>query len=160
MSIKPIAEDSWPAISTIEEQAYTAISPESEEVLKSKWQASPTTCAVYTNNENKIIGYILAHPWGNRSLPKLHQKTPISGESTNLFLHDLAVAKRARGTGIANALVEDLLNKAIKFKFKKVTLIAVQGADIFWGKYGFKEVPGAQISSHYGVDAKLMKIDL
>ncbi len=160
MPIKPISENSWPEISKIEEEAYTEIPPESAPVLKSKWLASPATCSVYTDNKNEILGYLLSHPWENETPPKLYQKTAINNKSCNLFLHDLAVSRSARGKGIAHYLVEHLIKEAKRLNFKKIVLVAVQGSGDFWAKYGFKEIQGREICHSYGDSAKLMKIEL
>ena len=59
MSISLISENSWNSILKIQEEAYIDILPEDINVLKSKWISSPNTCAIYLNNDNKILAYLL-----------------------------------------------------------------------------------------------------
>nr|WP_268921101.1 hypothetical protein [Shewanella vesiculosa] len=41
MSIRPITANDWPAIMAIQAQCYVELTPESLEVMQSKWQTSP-----------------------------------------------------------------------------------------------------------------------
>jgi len=159
MSINLISENSWNSILKIQEEAYTDILPEDLNVLKSKWISSPNTCAVYLNSDNKILAYLLAHPWANEVPPKLHEKTQITN-SINLYLHDLALAQEARGKGIAKNLVTNLIDKAKSQGFAKIFLVAVQGSDMFWSKFGFIVIPNALICPSYGNYSKLMTLEL
>jgi ribosomal protein S18 acetylase RimI-like enzyme len=130
MPISVISESSWNSILKIQEEAYTEVLPEDIKVLKSKWISSPNTCAVYLNNDNEILAYLLAHPWASEIPPKLNENTPITN-SQNLYLHDLALAKEARGKGIAKNLVVNLIEGAKSQGFARILLVAVQGSDMF-----------------------------
>ena len=160
MSIVQISEKSWDGILKIQEEAYTELPPEDVSILKSKWLASPDTCFIYSNNENKILAYLLSHPWGSDSPPKLNEKAPVNYDTSNLYLHDLALSNEARGRGIAKALVENLINNAKAQGFTKILLVAVQGSSSFWGKYGFMVIDNVAICPSYGSDAKLMVLEL
>jgi len=159
MSISLISENSWNSILKIQEESYTEVLPEDINVLKSKWISSPNTCAVYFNNDNKILAYLLAHPWASEVPPKLHEKAPITN-SINLYLHALALAPEARGQGIAKNLVTNLIDKAKSQGFAKIFLVAVQGSDMFWAKFGFIVIPDALICPSYGDYSKLMTLEL
>lgn len=159
MYISLISENSWDCILKIQEEAYTDILPEDVGVLKSKWISSPNTCAVFLNNDNKVLAYLLAHPWDGEVPPKLHEKTEIKN-SSKLYLHDLALAKEARGKGIAKQLVTYLIDKAKSQGFAKIFLVAVQGSDMFWAKLGFIDIPNALICPSYGECSKLMTLPL
>ncbi len=159
MSISAITENSWDEIMKIQAEAYTDIVPEEVSILKSKWLASPATCAVYVDDENKILGYLLAHPWGNEAPPKLHEKTRAINSST-LYLHDLALANAAKGKKIAKKLVENLITYAKHQGFSKILLVSVQSSNIFWGKFGFIYTPSNMVCPSYGDDAQLMVLAL
>ena len=159
MPITQIPESSWNEIITIQEQAYTELPPEDIEILKSKWLSSPSTCSVYSNEEKKILAYLLAHPWASETPPKLHEKSPCT-HSSNLYLHDLALAQEARGKGIAKALVENLIKSASNEGFVKILLVAVQGSTGFWARFGFLEISNKEICPSYGDNAKLMMLEL
>ncbi|KZN37115.1 GNAT family N-acetyltransferase [Pseudoalteromonas luteoviolacea] len=159
MPINSISGSSWNSILKIQEEAYTDILPEEINELKSKWIASPNTCAVYLNNDNKIVAYLLSHPWGSELPPKLNEKAQIT-DSPNLYLHDLAIAQQARGKGIAKKLVTNVIAKAKSQGFTKIMLVAVQGSDTFWAKFGFTITPNALVCPSYGNNSKLMTLEL
>jgi len=160
VSIVQISEKSWDGILKIQEEAYTELPPEDVSILKSKWLASPDTCSIYSSNENKILAYLLSHPWGSDSPPKLNEEAPVNNETSNLYLHDLALSNEARGRGIARALVENLINNAKTQGFTKILLVAVQGSSSFWAKYGFMVIVNAAICPSYGKEAQLMMLKL
>ncbi|MEH6347290.1 MAG: GNAT family N-acetyltransferase [Bermanella sp.] len=159
MSISKISETSWNEIMEIQEQAYTELPPEDIDILKSKWLSSPNTCAIYENSTNKILAYLLAHPWASETPPKLYETAPIT-LGPNLYLHDLALAHEARGKGIAKILVEHLIESAKNENLVKILLVAVQGSAEFWARFGFLEIPNREICPSYGDDAKLMALEL
>jgi ribosomal protein S18 acetylase RimI-like enzyme len=160
VSIVQISEKSWDGILKIQEEAYTDLPPEDVSILKSKWLASPDTCFIYSSNENKILAYLLSHPWGSDSPPKLNEEATVDKDTSNLYLHDLALSNEARGQGIARALVENLINNAKTQGFTKIQLVAVQGSSSFWVKYGFMVIVNAAICPSYGSAARLMVLEL
>jgi len=159
MSIVVISENSWQGILQVQEEAYTDIPLEEVDVLKSKWKASPETCFVYQDSENKILGYLLAHPWNSDKPPKLFETLPDSSAGDTLYLHDLAVSSNARGLGVGRKLSNKLLEVAKLKKFSRVLLVAVQGAADYWCNFGFREVHNVSVSQRYGANAKLMKFE-
>jgi len=160
VSINPITENSWDGILTVQEEAYTELPPEDLNILKSKWLLSPNTCSIFSSNENNIQAYLLSHPWGSDSPPKLNEEAPANNSTSNLYLHDLALSNEARGRGIAKALVENLISNAKTQGFTKIQLVAVQGSSSFWAKYGFIVIVDAAICPSYGSAAKLMVLAL
>jgi len=160
MSIVQISEESWAEILRIQEETYIELPPEDANILKSKWLSSPDTCSVYTSKENKILAYLLSHPWGSDKPPKLNEEVTLNNETTNLYLHDLALSNGARGKGIAKALVENLISNAKTQGFTKILLVAVQGSSSFWAKYGFMVIDNIAICPSYGNTAKLMALEL
>ena len=160
MSITPISEAAWPGILKVQDEAYTGVAPEELDVLKSKWQASPQTCFVFQLPNNHIGGYLLAHPWDAPQPPKLFEQHTPPSSGHGLYLHDLAVSQHSRGLGIGKQLATEFLNVARALKFKRVLLVAVQGSEGFWSGLGFTEEAESQVCSSYGMQAKLMSVNL
>lgn len=131
MPIVNIVESAWNRIMEIQEEAYSELFPEEEHVLKSKWLLSPDTCFVFTDDDNKILGYLLSHPWALDTPPKLNEAAYSAGNTSNLYLHDLALSLDARGKGIAGSMVKRLLAQAKQQGFVKVLLVAVQDSSSF-----------------------------
>ena len=161
MPIQPITQTMWAEILKIQAEAYSEIEPESLEVLQSKWQQSPDCCFAYLEEkseqeEKSILGYLLAHAWHSETPPKLYQHLPEGSRGSTLFLHDLALSKRAAGRGMGSQMVKHLLDTAISCGFQKALLVSVQDSVAFWQKHGFDEVTNQQASESYGEDAKIM----
>ena len=159
MPIRLITENSWDDIVKVQEEAYTDIQTEDVNILKGKWLASPKTCAVYSNHENKIIAYLLAHPWASKVPPRLYEEAPITNSST-LYIHDLALTHAARGKNIARQLVENLIDNAKAQGFVKILLVAIQNSSGFWAKFGFIYMPSTEVCPSYGKSAQLMVLEL
>ena len=157
MSIEPIYADSWAGILKVQAEAYTDLPPEDVVVLKSKWLASPETCAVFLK-QYEVLGYVLAHPWDGDSPPELYKETIINKTGKNLYLHDLALSNHGRGQGIGKKLIDNLIQKATELNFKRILLVAVQGSGGFWAKFGFMDVSNRDISPGYGKNATLMEL--
>lgn len=159
MSIAVISEKSWQGILQVQKEAYTDIPHEEVDVLKSKWKASPETCFVYQDSDNKVLGYLLAHPWNSDEPPKLFETLPENSAGDTLYLHDLAVSSNARGIGVGRKLSNKLLEIAKLKKFRRVRLVAVQGSEDYWFNFGFREINNVSVSQSYGANAKLMSLE-
>ncbi|MBD1577129.1 GNAT family N-acetyltransferase [Vibrio sp. S11_S32] len=163
--ISEIPDQVWPQIEQIQEQAYRDDLAENIDILKIKSDVSPETCFVCMDDEEQVLGYVLAHPWESSVPPCINQDISERGElvsleeASTLYLHDLAISPDARGAGIAQALVENLLKHAQRWNIDKISLVAVQGMASFWGNYGFNSVKSNATDS-YGDDAQMMVIQL
>ena len=160
MTITKITEPCWQGILTVQAQAYSGVSPESLNVLKSKWQASADLCFVYKDMHNKVQGYLLAHSWNSQVPPKLFEILPNDSSGDVLYLHDLAISHHTQGKGIAGQLFHKLWQRAKIQPYQRILLVAVQASERYWFKHGFREVPNATVCESYGKDATLMTLDL
>jgi GNAT superfamily N-acetyltransferase len=159
MSISLITENSWDDIVKIQEESYTDVAPEDVNVLKNKWHSSPQTCAVYSDDKGRVLAYLLAHPWASETPPKLNEKISVAHSST-LFIHDLALSLEVRGKNIGKELVQNLIDNAQAQNFVEILLVAVQNSGGFWSKFGFLNIPSAEICPSYGENSQLMVLDL
>lgn len=165
MAISAISEISWREIFNIQKESYRRELLEEVDVLKTRWQASPETCFVSKGSEKEVLGYVLAYPWSLSRPPKVSEKLPVpaiggSPVADTLYLHDLAVSKDARGLGVGKQLINKILKVAKLQNFRRIMLVAVDGADSFWFNFGFREVERDFSCPSYGDDAKLMALQL
>ncbi|MDA3812097.1 MAG: GNAT family N-acetyltransferase [Spirochaetaceae bacterium] len=160
IKIRHIEKRDWSAILRIQTEAYFAIEPESENVMKSKSLASRETCFVVENEQREILAYCLSHPWEPLSAPALNTVISTSNSSGNLYIHDLAVSHAARGKGFAEKLCNQIVFKAQSLGFQRISLVSIQQSYLFWGKMGFKETPEVILSKTYGEQAKFMQLFL
>ena len=153
--IRPITEADWPAIQALQAETYYALEPESEAVLRSKQRLGPESCLVATSGDT-LLGYCLAHPWRKQTPASLyHCYSQPSGHET-LYIHDMVVSAKARGRGIARAFLRHLEQLARDKAQQEMSLVAVQGADGYWARVGFKpRAPGKSLAQ-YGEDAVYM----
>ncbi len=156
LTIRPIQEQDWPAILALQAEAYYAVEPESEAVLKSKTTLGPETCLVACRGA-QILGYCLAHPWEARQPAALYRCYPHPAGEESLYIHDVVVSPAAQGLGIARRFVEQTLNCARKNRRRQLSLVAVQGADRYWARYGFQPAAANKDLSEYGEQAVYMR---
>lgn len=157
MNIKEIEETHWNRILEIQDESYQEIEPEELEVLQGKKEASPDTCFVCLSNCGAVLGYLLAHPWSGIEPPKLFEPLPSVETNEHLYLHDMAISPQSKGQGVGRAIVLKLFEIAQKKGIKKISLVAVQGSDSFWSRFGFEKVHGVKVCSSYGKNAVLME---
>ncbi|MCE0493129.1 GNAT family N-acetyltransferase [Vibrio salinus] len=157
MPVKLVNETTWPGILKVQSEVYLQIEPESNDVLKSKWYQSPDCCFVYQEDDD-VLGYLLAHSWNKETPPELFQPLPEESDISGsiLFLHDLAISNQISGKGIGAQMVSHLLNVAVELKFEQIRLVAVQDSSLFWKKMGFTEITNKNVSPTYGDGAKMM----
>ena len=160
MNIKLIEDNNWNDILAIQAKVYHEVDLETLDVLKSKQTASPETCFVCVSEQNEALGYLLAHPWVDSEPPKLFVPLLDTVNSETLYLHDMAVNPYSKGQGIGRTMMVKLIEVAKAKGFKRINLVAVQGANSFWSLQGFREIAEANISSTYGENAVFMEMEV
>ncbi len=155
MLIRPIQEPDWAPILRLQDEAYHALDPESEVVLRSKVQLGPETCLVACQAE-RVIGYCLAHPWLANEPASLYQIYRQPKAEEGLYLHDMVVSPQAQGQGVAVRFLQHLARHARTHNFNRISLVAVQGADRYWLRHQFCPLPCTKDLSAYGPGAVYM----
>lgn len=155
-TIRPIQEDDWASILALQAEAYYALAPEDQSVLRSKQRLGPTSCLVASRG-SEIIGYCLAHPWTREQPAGLYRCYAQPAGEDCLYIHDVVVSPAAQGLGIARRFVEQTLNCARKNRRRQLSLVAVQGADRYWERYGFQPAAANKDLSEYGEQAVYMR---
>ncbi|WP_409422607.1 GNAT family N-acetyltransferase [Pseudaeromonas sp. ZJS20] len=140
--IRAIDEADWPQIMQLQRQAYHAVTPEREAVLRSKQRLGPRTCWVAIRRQ-QVVGYCLAHPWHAGPPPCLDQEYLPVSEPALLYVHDVVVAPQAQGLGVAAAFLRCASAQARAHQLPSMALVAVQGAAGFWRRHRF--APGAHV---------------
>ena len=141
MMIRKMYFKDIPESMKIQQECYGIDQIEKAEVFESILEEASLSCLVIEYNTH-ICGYLFAHMWYSLDYPpKLHtelQKMDKSDTSKYkcIFIHDLTIRPlyQKRGFGAALFLY---LEKMYNMPF---TLVAVNGAEKFWNKIGFREV--------------------
>jgi GNAT superfamily N-acetyltransferase len=154
--IRHISDDDWDGIVALEARAYAAIGlSEERTALESRVRASPTTCFAL-EVEQRLAGYLLALPYPTFAYPDLTRTEETAFRTRNLHLHDVVIAERLRGKGLAKRLLHHLIATAEAHDYEQISLVAVAGTDTFWAANGFVARNGGASTGSYGADAVYM----
>lgn len=116
---------------------------ESEAALASRFDmGGPAFCHVLCEDEaprddDVLHGYVLAHPWTQDDVPKLNEAIGRPPRFDTLFLHDMVLARAARGKGHARAILDLLKDRVAASGYRSISLVAVNGSRPFWQAAGF-----------------------
>jgi predicted N-acetyltransferase YhbS len=146
--LRPMVPADLDAVLAVQASCYPPPMQEAADVILARLRASPETVWVAADAAG-VCAYLFAYP------SMLGRVTPLGGAFAvpdapdTLYLHDLAVAPRAAGAGLARRLVEELLAAARLDGRRHSALVAVQGSAAFWSAFGYAPHAGA-------VDATVM----
>jgi GNAT superfamily N-acetyltransferase len=89
----------------------------------------------------RLVAYAVTLAWrGSDVVPLSKAIGALPYEPDTIFIHDLASSPARRGKGIAKVLVERIFAIAAEMSITKFSLVAVQGAEPFWARFGFQPV--------------------
>lgn len=139
-SIRPMQPQDLAEIVRIQARCYTEITPESAESLADKQRLGAETCWVVCTG-TQLLGYVLALPWHSHYLPPLNARLDERPAICDcIYLHDLAIDPTAHSLGLGTRLINHVFNSAANQGWKKLILIAIQGSQSYWQRYGFNSI--------------------
>lgn len=160
--VAQMREEDLGSVLEIQAECYTEVEPESFEAHFAKLSASPSTCFVARTSAG-ICGYILALPWTFDDPPPLDSPAcQLPQNPDTLYIHDLALSRRSRGSGAGKALVDAVVARGVALSLPRASLIAVQDSRAYWERQGFVVVtvvtPSlAEKVASYGLSALYME---
>ncbi len=125
------------AILAVQAACYPPAMREPGAVVLARLAAAPHSCLV-ASDAGGVCGYLFAYP------SRLGMVTPLGAAfdpapaPDTLYLHDLAIAPRAHGRGLARALVTQLLEAARRQGIGASSLVSVQDTAAFWTSLGYR----------------------
>ena len=155
---RQMTEADLPAVESVGRSVH-ASNPEDLGIYAERLALHPHGCFVLQGGE-RIIGYILSHPWLSGQPPQLNsflERLPPAPDT--FYVHDVALLPEARGAGAGSAGVDLLVRQAVREGFTNLSLVAVNGAAPFWQRHGFRVMDGAAIRPRlrsYGEAASFM----
>lgn len=161
ITIHPASATELDAVLAIQHLAYPATLRETRAAFAAKL-ARPNAALWLAYLDRNPCGYLLGFGCNWRELPQLDAESSPEGEAPTQFWywHDLAIAPRAQGIGVARQLLHRAQLCAAQVA-SEAYLIAVDGAAGFWQRAGFEvvAVPAhAQATlASYGAGACLMR---
>ncbi|MFZ6689315.1 GNAT family N-acetyltransferase [Undibacterium sp. SXout11W] len=136
--IRLMREKDLPAVHAVQALAYVAEMVEPLDLLKARLQTSPETAWV-AENKDGIGAYLVAYPSQRGKISALGSDFDLSYVPNALYIHDVAVAPRMAGQGVAVALVQQAVSCALAKHLQYGCLVSVQNSLSFWEKLGFLE---------------------
>lgn len=160
----------WRAMTAADLPAVAALAdaihpdfPETDAVFANRLALHAAGCAVLDGGDDSLIGYVLSHPWHDRSPPPLDAVLAPASAPSTYYIHDLALLPPARGTGAGTVIVGLLVARARTLTLPNMTLVAVNNSVHFWQRQGFTvaidPAMDAKLAS-YGDQARFMTRDL
>lgn len=126
------------AVLRVQAACYPASMQEPREVVLSRMRAAPGSCAVAVDAEG-VCGYLFAYPSRLGAVTPLDAPFEPAPDADTLYLHDLAIAPRAHGRGLARRLVRHLLDRGRALGLASSSLVSVQDTVAFWASLGYLE---------------------
>lgn len=119
---------------------------EEKAVFAERLQLFPEGARIFETHGH-VAGYVFSHPWRSLDIPALNSLLGALPEKAGTYyIHDLALWPGARGTGAAASMIADLLELASRQGLRSASLVAVNGSQGFWAKYGFVVDPCPALS--------------
>lgn len=147
-----------PAVNALAERIHPSF-PEDAAVFTERLRLYPDGCRVFERGD-VIEAYVVSHPWLRTEPPALNSLLgELPPKATTYYIHDLALAREARGSGAAADIVASLAAHALASGFSSMSLIAVNGSSGFWQRQGFESARTPQLDAKlksYGDDAVFM----
>lgn len=161
--IRSMCPDDLAAVLAVQAACYPPSMQEAGEVVLARMDVAVQSCVIAEDGEG-ILGYLFAYP------SRLGKVTPLGAsfapalDADTLYLHDLAIAPRAHGRGLARALVGHLLEQARAQGLASSALVSVQDTAGFWSALGFEasettcSTARAALASYPGVARYMVRV--
>jgi len=120
----------------VQAACYPPAMQEPGPVVLARLRAAPGTTLVACDGQG-ICGYVVAYPSRLGAVTPLGERFEPAPDADTLYIHDLAVAPRALGQGLARRLVAGLFERAPALGLPSAALVAVQDSRRFWEGQGF-----------------------
>jgi GNAT superfamily N-acetyltransferase len=140
MRIGPMAHGDLAGVLDVQAACYPPAMQEPARVVRARLAASPGTVLV-ARDDDGVCAYLFAYPSRLGKVTPLNGPFTVPAEPDTLYLHDLAVAPRAAGQGVARRLVARLHDDAARRGLRHAALVSVQDSLAFWESLGY--VPAA-----------------
>jgi GNAT superfamily N-acetyltransferase len=141
MRIGPMAQGDLAGVLAVQAACYPPAMQEPADVVLARLAASPGTVLV-ARDDDGVCAYLFAYPSCLGKVTPLHGAFAVPAEPDTLYLHDLAVAPRAAGQGVARALVARLHDEAAARGLPHAALVSVQDSLAFWASLGYAPAAG------------------
>ncbi|MGO4715501.1 GNAT family N-acetyltransferase [Bradyrhizobium sp. 2TAF24] len=156
---RPMAAADLPAVAAIAARVHPDY-PENDAVFAERLRLYPAGCLVLAAGP-ELVAYVVSHPWHHLQPPALNSLLgALPAMSSTYYIHDVALLPQARGSGAGAAVVARLVAQARAEGLANLSLVAVNGSQVFWHRQGFAEVEMPALRqklASYDAAARLME---
>lgn len=156
-------ETDIPAVVAIQDESYSPATIEPEATIRSRLRSASDTAWVAEDGMG-VCAYLVGYRSAVGKVTPLHGDFHAAQAADCLYLHDLAVSRRAGGNGVGPALVGFALDQGKREGLAYSALVSVQDSMNFWAKLGYREesalVPAqaANLETYYGPAYYMVKV--
>jgi GNAT superfamily N-acetyltransferase len=136
LRIGPVRESDLAAVLAVQAACYPPAMQEPADVVLERMRAAPGTVLV-ARAGGRVEAYLFGYPSQRGKVTPLGGAFALAPDADTLYLHDLAVAPRAAGQGIARRLVARLLEHGARRGLVYSALVSVQDSRRFWESLGY-----------------------
>lgn len=126
------------AILRVQALCYPPAMQEPLAVVRERIGAAADTSFVAVHHNGAILAYVFAYRSRLGAVTPLGADFDVDQGGDALYLHDLAVAPEAAGSGLARRLAAQLLAHARDARLGWCALVSVQDSRIFWERLGYR----------------------
>ena len=165
VSIHPMMVSDLSDVCKIQQRCYHSSYWEDVEIFAEKIDLFPCGCFVAFVGD-LCGGYIFSHPWiKDKAVPLNSLIYPLPSVRCSYYLHDCSVDPMARGKGIGEKLVKEVMKTACHIGANNMQLVSVQQSQNYWGRFGFVTLKDLSLKSNdclenYSTDAVMMSLTL
>lgn len=120
----------------IQRESYPDSMNESQSTIQLRLQQAPLYSWVFEHG-SEVLAYLIAYPSVKDKITALGADFDIPSQPDCLYLHDLAVSKRAVGMGVGKQLIAAAWRFGLEQRLASSALVSVQNSCAFWEKFGY-----------------------
>lgn len=137
VTIRLMQPSDIPAVISLQDSCYSDALYEPPPLLAARLVCAAQSCWLAENTVGELLAYLFSYPARAGKITVLATAFAVAKEPELLYLHDMAVSEKARGLGLAKALLAKAKQHALSLGLKQLGLVAVQGSVTYWQKQGF-----------------------
>ena len=131
-------ESDVPAVLMVQSECYEYLIQEDEATIRARFRTSPNTAWV-AEDAYGVCAYLVAYRSCVGKVTPLGGHFDIPPNPDALYLHDLAIANRGKGSGLGAALIHQAWEQARAEGLNYSSLVSVQNSHAFWRRHGYRD---------------------
>ncbi|MCP4178906.1 MAG: GNAT family N-acetyltransferase [bacterium] len=165
IKISKMEEKDLNSVIEIQKELFTSDLHEDISTLRKRFELFPEGCWV-AKMKDKIIGYLVFHPWMKSCPPMLGTCIEDLPEAPDcLYAHEIGVLTRIARRNLASEFFKKFIEFGIQQGYTVMSAVSVMGTLNYWKRYGFIETPlspekNQALIQHYGTGAQYITLTL